>query len=300
MDQDIIIIGGGPAGMTAALYALRAGRRVLLLEADTCGGQITHTAQVDNYPGLPGISGLELADRMLEQILDLGAVVEPDRVNTLSKIAGGWRVTGEFGEYEAPAVIYAAGTTHRQLEVPGEAQRVGRGVSFCAVCDGAFYRGRSVAVVGGGNAALSDTRYLSGLCKQVTLIHRRDSFRAEQAAVEAVRNLPNVTFLTPAQVTQIDGDEPVVLTLSTPDGPRTLEVDGLFEAVGQLPDTQLLRGLADLDEAGYVLAGEDCKTSAQGLFAAGDCRVKTVRQLTTAVSDGAAAALSASAYLQTR
>lgn len=299
MDQDIIIIGGGPAGMTAALYALRAGRRVLLLEADTCGGQITHTAQVDNYPGLPGVSGLELADRMLEQILDLGAVVEPDRASALSRIAGGWRVTGEFGAYEAPAVIYAAGTTHRQLDVPGEAQRVGRGVSFCAVCDGAFYKDRSVAVVGGGNAALSDTRYLSGLCKQVTLIHRRDSFRAEQAAVEAVRGLNNVTFLTPAQVTRIDGDEPVVLTLNTPDGTRTLEVDGLFEAVGQLPDTQLLRGLADLDETGYVLAGEDCKASAEGLFAAGDCRAKSVRQLTTAVSDGAAAALSACKYLQT-
>ena len=298
MDQELIIIGGGPAGMTAALYALRAGRRVLLLEADTCGGQITHTAQVDNYPGLPGISGLDLADRMLEQILDLGAVVEPDRATGLSPIPGGWQVAAEFGTYQAPAVIYAAGTTHRQLGVPGEAERVGRGVSYCAVCDGAFYKDRSVVLVGGGNAALSDARYLAGLCKQVTLIHRRDSFRAEQAAVEAVRGLENVQFLTPAQVTSIDGDEPLVLTLDTPEGSRTLETDGLFEAVGQLPDTGLLRGLADLDESGYVLAGEDCRTSAPGLFAAGDCRVKAVRQLTTAVSDGAAAALSACAYLQ--
>ena len=297
MDYDIIIIGGGPAGMTAALYARRAGRRVLLLEAEACGGQISHAGQVENYPGLPGVTGLELADRMLEQILALDAVVEPDRAMALSPVPGGWKVEAEFGAYTAPAVILATGAVHRRLNVPGESERIGRGVSFCAVCDGAFYKGRTVAVVGGGNSALQDARYLAGVCQKVILIHRRDTFRGEEAQVIALRQLDNVEFRLSCAVRSISGDGPLNLTLNTPAGEEALTVDGLFEAVGQSPDTAAFAALVPLTEDGYVPAAEDGSFGIPGLFAAGDCRKKAVRQLTTAVADGAAAALAACDYL---
>ncbi len=297
MQQDVLIIGGGPAGMTAALYALRAGLHITIVESGTCGGQITHTAQVDNYPGLAGISGLELADHMLEQILNLGAVVEPDRISELRAVPGGWEALGEFDRWQAPAVILATGTTHRSLQIPGEAERIGNGISFCAVCDGAFYKNGSVAVVGGGNAALADVRYLAGLCKHVTLIHRRRDLRAELAAIQAVQAMPNVSFITEATISSIQGSSELTLNLHTSQGDRTLAVDGLFEAIGQIPDTDLLAGLAPRDDSGYLLAGEDCVLPVPGLFAAGDCRKKAVRQLTTAVADGACAAQSAQKYL---
>mgnify|MGYP002860570979 CR=1 FL=1 len=302
MDQELIIIGGGPAGMTAALYALRAGRRVLLLEADTCGGQITHTAQVDNYPGLPGISGLELADRMLEQILDLGAVVEPDRASALSRIAGGWRVTGEFGAYEAPAVIYAAGTTHRQLDVPGEAQRVGRGVSFCAVCDGAFYAGQHVAVVGGGNTALQEIALLAETCAKVTVVQNLATLTGEQRMIDLLQSKDNIEYVyntvVDAYLTEDGAFRGLRLHHTDTETFSDLVVDGAFLAIGTEPENGPFAGVSTLNDWGYIQADEGCQTGPRGIYAAGDCRTKAIRQLTTAAGDGAVAGLAACRYVE--
>lgn len=295
--HDIVIVGAGPAGLTAALYAARAGKTVLVLEQGGFGGQIALSPRVENYPGVPSASGSEIADTLVSQVLALGVDMEVETVSALQKNASGFTVVTGDGQHDCRAVILATGVTHRSLGLEGEHDLVGHGVSYCAVCDGAFYAGRDVAVVGGGDTALQDALFLSAACRHVTLIHRRDEFRGEARLVDALRQRDNVDFLlshVPAALEQKNGELSAVrLTDLKTGAEKTLAVDGLFLAVGQQPHNEAFAELIALDPAGYVVAGEDCATSVPGVFAAGDCRTKTVRQLTTAVGDGAAAALAA-------
>ena len=327
MLYDILIIGGGPAGLTAATYARRAGKSVLVIEKNAFGGQITWSPKVENFPGFLSLSGTELGDRLLEQAMEQGAEAELEEVVGVSVGADGVKtVQCESGaQFQGRALIIAVGAKPRMLGLPREEALVGNGVCFCAVCDGAFYRmlglpreealvgngvcfcavcdgafyaGQDVAVCGGGNAALQDALLLSEKCRRVTLIHRRDSFRGEQKLVEALRKRDNVDFLLNAQITGLLGENELSgLTLSQNDETRTLPVSGLFVAVGHQPDNAVFTELLDLDAAGYAQAGEDCLTKSAGVFVAGDCRAKGVRQLTTAAADGSVAALAACRYL---
>ena len=294
---DIIIVGGGPAGLTAAAYARRAGKSVLLLEKAGFGGQIATSPKVENCPGFSVISGAELAERLYDQACDLGARIELEEVLELRDGTPKTVVT-DYGAYTCTAVILAMGMKHRTLGLPGE-NRI-PGVSYCAVCDGSFYQGKDVAVCGGGNTALQDALFLSELCRHVTLIHRRNQFRGDPILVERLKQKENVSVLLDTVITGLrtEGDTLTGLSLRNPatGEERTLAVDGLFEAVGQLPETALTASLVTLDRAGFISAGESCRTSAEGIFAAGDCRTKEVRQVTTACADGAVAALAACRY----
>lgn len=291
---DIIIVGGGPAGLTAALYARRAGRSVLLLEKESFGGQIASSPRVENFPGTPALSGAELADRLYNQAETLGARLELEEVLEI-RDGDPKTVVTDYGTYTCAALILATGMKHRTLGLPGESEWAG--ISFCAVCDGAFQRGKDVAVCGGGNTALQDALFLSELCRQVTVIHRREEFRGDPILVEELRRRENVTFAMDTVIAALQGENGVLtgLTLQNTHSGKTeiLPVSGLFEAVGHLPERKLAEGLFALDEAGFAPAGEDCRAAVAGIFVAGDCRVKEVRQLTTACADGAVAALGA-------
>ncbi|MBO4838637.1 MAG: FAD-dependent oxidoreductase [Lachnospiraceae bacterium] len=297
---DILIIGAGPAGMTAALYAARAGKQVLLLEKEFPGGQIVNSPLVENYPAIPGVSGADFAMQLQEQVTALGVKLSYVEVDKLEKTADGFRVNGDE-DLTARAAILATGVSHRGLGLPGEEDLVGAGLSFCAVCDGAFYRGRTAVVVGGGDTALQDAVYLSALCKKVYVVHRRDAFRAAEALVRKARSKENIEFVTPyvpvAYLTEDDMISGLELESRADGSRRVLETEGIFLAVGQAPQCGFAAGLAELTPDGYVRAGEDCLTNIPGLFTAGDCRVKKVRQLTTAVGDGAVAATAACEYL---
>lgn len=301
---DIAVVGGGPAGLTAALYAARAGRSVTVFEGNSFGGQITQSSLVENYPGMARISGMELGDRMYVQAEQAGAALSFSAVEAIQKTDNGsFLLATEDGMVEARTVIYAAGAAPRHLELPGEEALVGRGISYCALCDGAFFANQDVAVAGGGNTALEDALYLSERCRTVTLIHRRDTFRAESALVERAKNTKNLTIITQAQITALCAQDGNLtgLVLQKQDGTtKTLAVSGLFVAFGRVPDTAPLSGLAARDEQGYLLTDDQLQTQTPGLFAAGDCRRKQVRQLTTTVSDGTVAAISACQYLVNR
>lgn len=296
---DIIVIGGGPAGLTAALYALRAEKKVLVLEGRGFGGQIAYTNEVENYPGIAKMSGAQFADTLVEQVISAGGEVSFENA---AELRGGdiKTVVTDSGEHRAKAVIAATGVRHRRLDVEGEERFIGSGVSFCAVCDGAFYRGKKVAVVGGGNTAVEDAVYLADIAEKVYLIHRRDEFRAESSLVRRMQETKNIETVLDSTVTEIRGGELLseIEVRNVKDDTRTtLAVSGVFEAVGQLPQNEIFKGVLELSEDGYIVAGEDCVTSADGVFAAGDCRTKNVRQLTTAVGDGAVAAVAACAYV---
>ena len=305
---DILIIGAGPAGMTAALYGLRLGKRVLLIEKEHFGGQIVYSPRIENYPGLPGISGNEFADRLLEQILSLGCeteIAEIRQILPMKPDAGQSQtfqvISEEADVWEAKSVILATGVKHRLLGLEKEESLTGEGLSYCALCDGAFFQGKEVAVAGGGNTALQDALFLSSHCKSVYLIHRREQFRGEPQLLQAVREKENITILTDHIVFALLGETELkgIAVRSQKDGTiHNLPVEGLFVAIGQIPDNIPFSSLVQLDREGYVLAGEDCHTSLSGIFTAGDCRKKDVRQLATAVSDGAAAAVAACQYLQ--
>ena len=297
---DVIIIGGGPAGLTAAVYARRAGKSALVVEKDAFGGQIAQSPRVENYPGFPSVSGTELADRLLSQAMEQGAEVELEEVSEIRDGGGSKTVVCVSGAtFEGRALILATGAKPRALGLAREEQLTGSGVSYCAVCDGAFYKGRTAAVVGGGSSALQDALLLSETCAKVYLIHRRDRFRGEQALVDALRRRENVEFLLNAQVkTLLGGDELTGVTVEQDGARRDVSLDALFVAVGSQPDNGAFAPLLRLDEAGYADAGEDCLTPTAGVFVAGDCRKKAVRQLTTAVADGAVAALAAVHWLE--
>ena len=297
---DIIIVGGGPAGLTAALYALRAGKTALIIEKNAFGGQITWSPKVENFPTIESISGTELADRLMEQTMNQGAEMELDEVTAIELDGDVKRVKTEFGgEFEAKTVIIATGARPRMLGVEREAELVGSGICFCAVCDGAFYKGRPVAVNGGGNSALQDAMLLSDTCSRVYLVHRRDSFRGEAKLVEALREKENVEFVLNSSITALHGETELTgITVTDKMGnERKIAVDGLFVAIGHAPDNGIFAELIDLDAGGYADSGEDCMTKTPGVFVAGDCRKKSVRQLTTAAADGSAAALAACSYI---
>ena len=296
---DVIIIGGGPAGLTAATYLRRAEKTALVLEKNAFGGQITWSPRVENFPGFVSISGTEFGDKLLEQAMEQGAEVELDEAEGLEQTAEGFRVRCLSGEaFEGRAVILATGARPRLLGVENEERLVGSGVSFCAVCDGAFYKGKRVAVCGGGNSALQDAVLLSESCAHVTLIHRRDSFRGEAKLVETLRRKENVDFVLNASVKAMLGDEELTGLLVEQNGvEREIAADGVFVAVGHEPDHAAFAEFLALDRGGYAASGEDCLTRTPGLFVAGDCRAKSVRQLTTAAADGAVAALAACRYL---
>ena len=298
---EILIIGGGPAGLTAAIYAARAGKHVAVLERGTTGGQIISAPLVENYPGIPSVSGTELAQQMTEQAKMLGAEFLFAEATGLSKTQDGFLVSCADGALEAKTVVLATGASHRKLGLSQEDTLTGCGVSYCAVCDGAFYEGLDVAVVGGGDTAVQDALLLANTCRSVTLIHRRDAFRASPHLVSCAERQENIRILRNYTVQKLlrlgdvlQGVE--LLNLKTGE-PERLDMDGLFIAVGQAPQSAPFQEAVAV-ENGYYLAGEDTKTSLPGVFAAGDGRKKQVRQLTTAVSDGAAAALAACRYLE--
>lgn len=302
MMYDIVIIGAGTAGLSAAIYGVRAGKTVLILESSMFGGQIVNSRCIENYPGIPKVSGYEFSKQLYEQAVSLGAEYRSMRATNLLKKDGSFTVLTEEGKEElsAKTVIVAAGAKHRTLDVPGEEKLKGQGVSYCAACDGAFFRNQEVAVVGGGSTALSDAAVLSDYCKKVYLIHRRDTFRGEAKLVERLKEKENVEFILNSRITAIHGEE-AVESVTVEDisagGTKELPVQGVFVAVGQVPDNQMAAGLVELDDMGYIISGEDCKTSCPGIFAAGDCRTKEVRQLVTAAADGAVAALAACEFM---
>lgn len=296
---DVIVIGAGPAGLTAAIYARRAEKTVLVLEKETFGGQITHSPKVENYPGFIQMSGNEFAEKLIEQALHLEAEIELDEAKAIEDHGDFKRVICENGSFDGRTVILATGSKHRQLGVARENDFVGAGVSYCAVCDGAFYRGKTVAVIGGGNTALQEAVMLSDLCKRVTLVQNLAFFTGEQKLLDQLKQKDNVDFITSCVVDALNGgDELTGITIrNTETGEtRELTVDGIFVAIGQVPENEPFKAVVPLNEWGYIVSDESCAMG-KGVFVAGDCRTKQVRQIATAISDGAVAAVAACRWL---
>ena len=302
--RDLIIIGAGPAGLTAAIYAKRAGLDTLLIdETGMGGGQIVNTYEVDNYPGLIHINGFDLGMKFKEHAGEMGTEFADVSVTAVSKKNDLIHVDTTEGEYVAKTLIIATGAKHRMLAIPGEEELVGMGVSYCATCDGAFFKNRVTAVVGGGDVALEDALFLARGCSKVYLIHRRDEFRGAKVLADKVKRTPNIEIIYDSRVTEIVGEDQVekikVENVKTA-GISELDVNGIFIAVGMKPNTELFSDIVELDEGGYVIAGEDCVTSCEGVFAAGDLRTKKLRQVITAAADGANAITSVSEYFNNR
>ena len=297
---DIVIVGAGTAGLSAAIYAVRAGKSVIVLEATTHGGQIVNTPEVENYPGIKKISGFEFANNLYEQAKSLGAEVVYEKVIGI-EVNGEEKIVHTAKEdYQAKAVILATGAKNRPLGLEHEKEWIGAGISYCATCDGMFYRGKDVAVAGGGNTALEDAIFLTNYCRKVYLIHRRDAFRGEEKLLQTLKEKPNVEFVLNANITRLigeDGVDGVEVEDKNTHEKRVLDVMGLFVAIGQMPENSEFINVVDLDKGGYIEAKEDCKTKTKGIFTAGDCRTKKVRQLATAASDGAIGGLAACEYI---
>lgn len=297
---DIIIVGAGPAGLTAALYALRADKSVLVLEKGTFGGQITYSPQIENYPGFAQMSGNEFAEKLIDQVLSQGAEIEMETVTEIRDNGATKTVVTEYGEHEAKAVIIATGVKHRQIGLPDENRLVGSGVSYCAVCDGAFFKGQTVAVLGGGNSALQEAVLLSEGCEKVYVIQNLDFFTGEARLVEKLKEKDNVEFIMGTLITALHGEnelEKITLTKESDKSETELEVQGLFVAIGLIPQNDAFAEIAGLNDYGYIDSGEDCLTKTAGVFVAGDCRSKSIRQITTAAADGSVAALAACRYI---
>lgn len=299
---DLAILGGGPAGITAAIYASRARLNTIWIDKNFApGGQITATYEVDNYPGMPGISGMDLGEAFGEHARKLGLEPKREKILSLENISGDIKtIHTKKNEYQARTIIFAFGAEHRKLDVPGEDDLGGLGVSYCATCDGAFYKDRTAVVVGGGNAAAEDAVFLSGLCKKVYLVHRRDELRADKTIQEKVFDCENIEMVWESIPLEILGQDEVtgikIQNVKTGEE-RELDTDGVFIAVGIVPNTTLVEAQLELDENGYICAGEEGITSAAGVFAAGDIRTKALRQVVTAVSDGANTVASVQKYL---
>lgn len=299
--KDIIIIGAGPAGMTAALYALRADKSVLLLEKENFGGQITYSPKLENYPSVMEISGSAFAEKMLEQVMAHGADIELAAAEKITDMGDYKIVSTEYGDFEGKAVIIATGSKHRHLGLEGEEELIGSGISFCAVCDGSFFAGKKVAVIGGGNTALQEAVMLSDLCSEVIIVQNLSFMTGEKKLLQILEKKSNVKMIFDTLVTSLssEGGELRAISLknTSTDETSTLELDGMFVAIGQQPENQPFASLTALDNYGYIIAGEDCLTDTAGVFVAGDCRTKRIRQVTTAAADGAVAALAACRYI---
>ena len=320
---DVIIIGAGPAGLTAAIYTCRANKKTLVLEAKVYGGAIVETTQIENYPVAPHISGPNFAKTLYTQATELGAEVEFEEVVALRENATDsdryFEITTEDDTYQAKSVIIAGGSIDRKLNLPNEKELTGRGVSYCATCDGALYKGKTVAVNGGGNTALYDALYLSDIAKKIYLIHRRNEFRGDPALVDKLKKKDNIEFIMDSVISKINGEKrlesieisPVIRPVenpsknseNTPVKPvensktKTLKIDGLFVAIGRAPATKIYKDLLKLDGNGYIVADEKCRTNVPGIFVAGDIRTKDIRQLVTATADGAITASAVAEYL---
>ncbi len=299
---DIIVVGAGPAGLTAALYARRAEKSVLVIEKDTFGGQITHSPRVENYPGFIAMSGNEFADKLIEQVMAQGAEIELDKVTGISGEAGNYTVHCEGKDYEAKAVIIAAGSHHRKLGLPRENDFVGEGISYCAVCDGAFYKGKIVAVIGGGNSALQDAVLLSESCEFVYVVQNLDFLTGEGSLAKILESRDNVGIVYSSVVKEIVADDKFsgIVIENTKTGIKTtLDCDGMFVAIGQVPENEPFKDVLSLNDYGYIVAGENClpEGASAGIFVAGDCRTKAIRQVTTATADGAVSALAACRFI---
>ncbi len=292
---DIIIIGAGPAGLTAAIYGARNNKNVLVLEGSNYGGQIINTQSIDNYPSQMGISGFDYATKIYEQAKTLGAIIKFERVESVEK-SDNFVVKTKKETYTCTSLIIAVGAKNRKLGVEREDDI--RGISYCATCDGAFYKGKDVAVCGGGNTAFEDALYLSDIAGKVYLIHRRDTFRAESALVDELKSKSNVEFVLNSNVVSLNGEDK--LESITLDNNRVVNISGLFVAVGRTPETEIFKGLVDIDPSGYIIASEDTHTNVEGIFVCGDARTKSLRQLVTAVSDGAVAANEAIKYVNSK
>ena len=297
---DIIIVGAGPAGLSAAIYGVRAGKSVLVLEADSYGGQIINTPEIENYPAIKHISGYDFATSLYEQAIELGAEIKFEKVLEIKSEDHEKKVITDSNQYDAKSIILATGAKSRTLGLDREKELVGRGVSYCATCDGGFFKGKEVAINGGGSTALEEALYLSSICAKVYLIHRRDSFRGEEKILQALREKQNVEFVLNSSIKELIGDNKIkgIVVQNIETGTKTtIPISGLFIAIGQIPENGTFDNLINLDKGGYISATEDCKTNIEGIFVAGDTRTKRVRQLTTAASDGAVAALAASEYI---
>lgn len=296
---DIIIIGGGPAGLTSAIYAARANKQILVLEAAVCGGQIVNSSRIDNYPVAPGISGPEFGQKLQKQAEDLGVEIEYERALKITGAGATKTVKTQDGEYKAKAVIIASGTEPRRLELNNEEKYIGRGISYCATCDGGFYKDKIVAVNGGGNSALHEAIYLSGIAAKVYLIHRRNEFRAGADLVKKAKERKNIEMILDATIVGLKGDKKLEsLVIDHVGKKEELQLDGLFVSIGRAPRANGLMPKLELDEGGYISSGESCVTNVSGVFVAGDVRTKDVRQLVTATGDGAIAATAALRYLE--
>ena len=292
---DVIIIGAGPAGLTAAIYLGRAGKKVLILEKNVYGGQIVNSKEVENYPAISKISGFDFSNNLYNQAKNFGAELKYETVVNLTTDK---EVTTNRGKYQAKSIIIATGLSNRTLEIDGVDSFIGRGISYCATCDGNFFKDKVVAVVGGGNTALEDAIFLSNICKKVYIIHRRTTFRGEKILQDILNKKDNVEFVLNSNVVKINGNELLEsIIINTNNEERELQIDGLFLAIGQIPNNSYI-DIIDLDEKGYAMANEDCKTNIDGIYVAGDFRTKKVRQLVTAASDGATAAINAIEYIE--
>ena len=298
---DLIVIGAGAAGMTSALYALRNGKSVLVIEGESIGGQIATSPRLENYPSIKAISGDQFADNIFSQITDLGAEVEIDRVTGIEKHDNLFTVTTEYGKYQAKSVIIAAGVKHKHLRTKSNRDDlVGKGVYYCAICDGAFYKGREVAVIGDANTALQYSLLLASYCSKVYVYTLFDKFFGDKSLVKALRSKENIEVRPNTSVIDFIGEKELsAIEYKDANGEiKTHEIPAVFVAIGQIPDNKAFANLVDIDKDGYIIADETCKTKTEGLFVAGDCRTKAVRQVATAVADGAIAATNASLYIE--
>ncbi len=296
----IAVVGSGPAGLTAALYARRAGKTVIVIEKENFGGQITFSPKIENYPTAMEISGAEFAEKLMTQAEAHGTVLEMDNITQITKNAQGFVLTGEYGSYQAKSVILATGSKHRTLGLPHEAELTGHGVCYCAVCDGAFFRDQDVAVIGGGNTALQDAVFLSEICTSVTVVQNLPELTGDPVLRERVEKLENVTVICDAVVDALLGEEKlsgIRILRGAEKTPEVLSVTGMFVAIGQQPENGAFAEFAALNPSGYIIADESCTTGTDGIFVAGDCRTKAIRQVVTATADGASAALAACRYL---